>query len=692
MSDSIRVLYVEDNWADADLTRQEFARLGSEFEVEFVDTARACRRRLEQRVFDVLLLDHHLPDEDGSDLLGDLSRSGLKQPVVMITGVGDEELVIRTLKLGASDYLPKSGDYISKLPAVVRRVVTEHRALQARGLSLAPRRRHILYVEHHQADIDLTLESLARSTPHLDVRIAGSFGEALQVLTTSRDIELVVTDLRMPPTNALDFLREVHLAGIRLPFIIITGKGDEETAVAAVKLGAFDYIVKRDNYLTYLPLAIENALARFQLRQANDSLQADLLEANRTLEQKVKVRTAELQHEIAERAKADAERLDLQRQLFQAQKLDGLGRLAGGVAHDFNNLLIVIRGYTELALQGLPETSRSREHLRTVDAAAARAADLTKRLLAFARKQVIEPKVFDINYLLANMEQMLRRLVGGELDFVVQPGRDLWPVKADAGLIEQVVVNLCVNARDAMPNGGQICLATSNERLDPGRAVEQLGVAPGDYVALAVSDSGTGLSDEARLHVFEPFFTTKPEGRGTGLGLATCLGIIRQAGGYIEFESERGRGTTFKAFIPRVDDGVPLFEVDRAEAPQPGHETILLAEDEPLVREYAAQALTTYGYSVLEARDGPEALQIAARHNGRIDLLLTDVAMPAMSGTALAEQMRAIWPSTKVVFVSGYTDQALTGELLVSFNGHFLQKPYTSASLTRKVREALDSH
>jgi signal transduction histidine kinase len=690
LSERIRVLYAEDNPNDVDMTRAEFAPLEAEFDLEFVCTGWECRERLQNREFDVLLLDNHLPDVDGADLLRELAHEGLQQPVIMVTGLGDEELVIRTLRFGASDYIAKHGDYLAQLPAVLRAVVADHRNKRTRGFSLTPRRRRILYIEHDPMDVDLTVQCLAETAPHLIVQSTPSIQEALQLLDAAHNFDLVLTDLKMVPLNALDLLREARMRGIHLPFIVITSRSDEETAVAAIKLGAYDYIIKRDNYLMQLPFAIENALARRQLDQTNDQLQAELKALNRSLEQKVRDRTEQLLYEINERQQAEIERQHLQEQLLQAQKMEGIGRLAGGIAHDFNNLLTAIMGYAELAMLTLPESDPNYANMQQIEKAAGRAADLTGQLLAFARKQVIKPRSIILNDVLLDIEDMLRRLIGEDIELIMVHGPELWAVQADPGQVQQVLVNLSVNARDAMPQGGKLIIETANVVLDLEYTRQHVNVAPGDYVLLAVSDTGIGMDEATQKRVFEPFFTTKEIDKGTGLGLATCHGIVKQSGGHIWLYSELGHGACFKIYLPRVlEAAAPAQTMSRQSQPG-GLETILIAEDEEIVRAYAVQTLRSRGYQVLEAMNGREAHRLAREHAAPIHLLVTDVVMPQMYGGELAEHVRALQPEVKVLYVSGYTNAVIGQHGLPGEGAQFLQKPYTYSALLSKVREVLD--
>jgi len=385
------------------------------------------------------------------------------------------------------------------------------------------------------------------------------------------------------------------------------------------------------------------------------------------------------------------ERKNLEAQLMQSQRLESVGRLAGGVAHDFNNLLTTIVGNTELALDSLPDEHPVRADLSEIAQSADRAAALTRQLLAFARKQLIEPRVIDLNELVLEMDKLLRRLIGEDIELTTLLEADLWRVRADPGQIEQVIINLAVNGRDAMPNGGKLTIETKNVLLDHDYAHRHISVSPGNYVLLAISDTGTGMDEEIQGRVFEPFFTTKPPGYGTGLGLATCYGIIKQHGGNIWPYSEPGHGSTFKIYLPRVaaPADARAQPIDADDMPR-GTETILLAEDEPSVRMLAARVLRTLGYTVIEAPNGNEALNLARSWDqSAIALLLTDVVMPEMSGKILAERLKERYPNSKVLFISGYTDNAIVHHGQLDPDVVFLQKPFSPSALARKVREAL---
>jgi two-component system, cell cycle sensor histidine kinase and response regulator CckA len=399
--------------------------------------------------------------------------------------------------------------------------------------------------------------------------------------------------------------------------------------------------------------------------------------------------------DVTERRQAEEERRSLEEQLRHAQRLEAVGRLAGGIAHDFNNFLTVIEGYCGLLLLRMSDDASERKEVDGIRKAGDRAAALVRQLLAFGRRQVLQPKALCLNHVVSGMVPMLRRLIGEDIEIltVLDPG--IWTVKADPGQIEQVLMNLAVNARDAMPGAGTLILETSNIRFDNARACGSFTVRAGSYVMLAVSDTGCGMDEETRTHLFEPFYTTKEPGKGTGLGLATAYGIVKQSGGYIFAYSEAGRGATFKIYLPRSADeeseAEPAAEETATSLPARGTETVLVVEDEDAVREMVCEILAKRGYAVMTARDGDAALRLSERHGGTIHLLVTDVVMPRMGGLELAGHLQSQRRGMKVLYTSGYTDNALAHRDILGRGVHFLQKPFSSDLLTRRVREALDS-
>jgi two-component system cell cycle sensor histidine kinase/response regulator CckA len=382
--------------------------------------------------------------------------------------------------------------------------------------------------------------------------------------------------------------------------------------------------------------------------------------------------------------------LALEAQLRQAQRLEAVGELAGGIAHDFNNLLTAIRGYADLVRSNLGADDPNRADLDQVVLAADRAAELTRQLLAFSRRQLLEPRVLDPAEVVAGIAPLLKKLLGEHIELTTHasgPGR----VKIDSSQFEQVIVNLAVNARDAMPEGGKLTIETANVELDAAYAATHAGATPGPQVALSVSDTGTGMDAATQAHIFEPFFTTKEQGMGTGMGLATVYGIVKQSGGSIYVYSEPGHGSSFRIYLPRVADEATLVPVPLSGAESPrGSETVLLVEDEPAVRAYAVRILSEQGYTVLEAPSGTDAIALAAAHPEEIDLLVTDVVMPGLQGNQLATQLGADRPGLRVLYVSGFTENSVVHHEVVGTEIAFLQKPFGAEGLGRAVRGVLD--
>jgi CheY-like chemotaxis protein len=374
--------------------------------------------------------------------------------------------------------------------------------------------------------------------------------------------------------------------------------------------------------------------------------------------------------------------------------MEAIGKLAGGVAHDFNNLLTVIHGYSELMLNSLDQNSRLRQDVQEIMHASDRASSLTRQLLAFSRKQVLQPQVLDLNADVSNMDKMLRRMIGEDIELVTLLVKDLGRIKADPGQIEQVLLNLAVNAKDAMRNGGKLTIETANVKLDENYARSHVDVTPGNYVMLSMSDTGVGMTPETKERIFEPFFTTKEKGKGTGLGLSTVYGIIQQSGGNIWVYSEPGLGTTFKIYLPTIEGDTESFRP--AAVPTKllqGSETVLLVEDEEMVRKLACTVLEKKGYRVLEASSGDKALDVVQGQNGNpIHLMVTDVVMPGMSGRQLADRLVSLRPELKVLYMSGYTDNAIVHHGVLDRGIAYIQKPFTPDALATKVREILDGN
>jgi len=504
--------------------------------------------------------------------------------------------------------------------------------------------------------------------------LAGSWGDAREVMITSRlrmgeslagrvavgGEPLLVTDLpndpRVTPAHRASFYARGYRALLAIP-----------VKVGERVVGVLSVLSRRPDGFSAEDLMIATAFAA----------QAAVALENSRLYQETQRTYNELSL--------------TQDQLAQASKMEAIGHLAGGVAHDFNNLLMVIMGRTELLLKSLDVEDPARPAMQVITDTAHRAADLTNQLLAFSRKQVLRPAVLDLNVIVSSMGKMLRPLIGEDIDLVTVLDPALGRVKVDPGQIEQIVMNLVVNARDAMPQGGRLTLETSNVELDPAYARKHVGVQPGPHIMLALSDTGVGMDPATQARIFEPFFTTKGPGKGTGLGLAMVYGIVKQSGGNIWVYSEPGQGTTFKIYLPQIEDPIDeAHERSTLAAPCHGRETLLVVEDEDGVRDLVRDILQAAGYTVLEARHGAEALEVSERHVGPIDLLLTDVVMPEMSGRELSQRLAILRPATKVLFMSGYTANAVVHHGVLDPDTEFLPKPITAAVLTRKVREILD--
>lgn len=479
--------------------------------------------------------------------------------------------------------------------------------------------------------------------------------DAMRDALMNSSFDAVLCDWSMPRFSGAQALELCAGLQLDLPFIIVSGTVGEEAAVDAMRAGARDYVLK--DRLARLAPALERELAEASSRRA--------------------------------RRKSEAALRSVEEQLRQAQKLEAIGGLAAGIAHDFNNLLSVVLGNSELLLDDLPGDAPKREEIQEIHAAGVRAAQLTHQLLAFARRQMLQPRNVNLDDIVADIGKMLRRLLGENIDVVISTTAELGSTFVDPGQIEQVILNLAVNARDAMPNGGTLNIETGNLAFEQGA---HPSLRAGRYVMLAVSDTGCGMDAATQARIFEPFFTTKEKGKGTGLGLSTVFGIVEQSGGATWVYSEVNRGTTFKLYFPRSDqEAEPLPERPSHIADLRGNETILVVEDDPAVRKIVHAILQRHGYTVLATSNGAEAIMVAREHAAPIHLLLTDVIMPGMSGKNVALALEATLPSLRVLYMSGYTDNSVVHHGVLEPGIAFLQKPITPHVLTRKVREVLES-
>jgi signal transduction histidine kinase len=569
--------------------------------------------------------------------------------------------------------------------------------------------------------------------------IAGTGSEAIDIARRMKfGPAVALVDLQLPDMDGIELVGRLREIAALTEVVILTGNASVDSAVRALRENSNDYLVKPVQP-EHLIGTIERAAERWQRRRAEEAMRqsqdrlrlifdhvsdalyvADdagrIIDANpaacslsgHSLEKIQTLTMADVlpengTHLLDVRSSAFApgvlvytvrdltRQRKLEDQLLQAQKMEAVGQLAGGVAHDFNNLLTVIMSYSSMLLADGAPADANRGDIQAISDAAARAAALTRQLLAFSRKQVLQLQAVDVNAVVTDVEKMLRRLIGEDISLSTHLDPDLALINADPGQLEQVLLNLAVNARDAMPDGGALTLTTDNADLSEEHGERHMGAAPGKYIMLAVTDTGTGMTKEVQQRLFEPFYTTKGAGKGTGLGLATVHGIVKQLGGDVYVYSELGHGTTFKVYFPHLvtTPDVVVVAAEQREAPR-GSETILLAEDDDALRSLAARVLGAFGYNVLVARTGGDALRIVAEHLGPIDLVATDVVMPEMSGSQLVEKVLRARPGIRVLFMSGYTDDEVMRRGVIDGQTAFLQKPFTPDMLAHKVRAVLD--
>jgi PAS domain S-box-containing protein len=640
-SKSLLILQIEDNHADAELALLELSSAGFEVSADVVDTLADVASHLAAKSYDVVLADYRLPGWVGTDALQIVKQHQADIPFILVSGTLGEETAVECVKNGVTDFVLK--DHLARLPNAVRR------ALREKSMS----------EEHQRAEKALT-ESEERLRTIVELAPEGIFviseqGQFLQVNQAACD-QLGYTREQLFQLKLSDIvaLRFAQRFANRL-------RGEAPS-------GSYESAhIRADG----IEVPVELSVAKIMFRGQPAFLG--------------------IARDISNRKRYEEERTALEQQLRQAQKMEAVGKLAGGIAHDFNNILMVIQSYTEMLQDQIPAHDALRRNTQQIMKASARAASLTRQMLAFSRKQILSPVVLGLNAAIDDTAKMLKRLIGEDIEFRVNPTESLWTIKADPDQFVQVLMNLCVNARDAMPQGGTLTIATANVTVEECGIGGRPYVLPGDYVRLSVTDSGVGISKALQDQIFEPFFTTKEVGKGTGLGLSTVYGIVKQSDGYLWVDSELGQGACFTIYLPRVKQAIASNIPTEAEAPLRGTmETILVAEDEESLREAVCDYLSCLGYTVLAAGSGSEALSAASEHEGNITLLITDVVMPVMSGRELSQMMESRYPKLKTIFMSGYTDDLVLRHGIHQQDATFLQKPFALGTLARKVRDTLD--
>jgi two-component system cell cycle sensor histidine kinase/response regulator CckA len=633
----LAMLIVEDSENDVEFIVRTLKQSGYDVSHERVETADAMRVALAKRAWDLVISDYNMPKFNGPAALTVLQEADLDLPFIVVSGSIGEECAVALMKAGAHDYVMKGN--LTRLPAAVKR-----------ELSQAETRR-----ERRWAEERLRLQSAA-------VRAAAN--------------AIIITD----PTGTIEWINPA--------FTALTGYTEEEAIGKnprdLLKSNVQDQKYYKDLWETVLAGKVWHG--ELTNRRKDGSLYQEAQTITPLTED-----DGTITHFIA--IKQDiTERIQLETQFLQAQKLESVGRLAGGVAHDFNNLLGVIIGYAEFVLAELPEGSSLRADVSEIRSAGDRATTLVRQLLAFSRKQIMKVEITDLNRVVAEAEKILRRLIGEDIELKFLPNRNLGKIKVDPGQIEQVIMNLAVNARDAMPNGGTLTFETGNIDLDEAYAARHKFAVPGPYVMLAVTDTGTGMDSATVEKIFEPFFTTKELGKGTGLGLATVYGIVKQSGGNIWVYSEVGHGTVFKLYFPRVFDEAYVERIVPSLETLRGNETILIVEDDEKLRNVTQRMLENAGYKVLSFTNGADVMKFLTHCEENIHLVITDMVMPRMSGRELAENLLKLWPKLKVIYVSGYANGSMGQHGLVEENMQFIEKPFSEIELTRKVREVLDAN
>jgi two-component system cell cycle sensor histidine kinase/response regulator CckA len=648
VTDALHVLLVEDSPTDAKLVIAELRRTWQPLVFERVDTAEAMRAALDAKSWDLVLSDWSMPRFSAPAALAVLRETRLDLPFIIVSGTIGEDTAVDAMHAGAHDYVLK--DRLGRLAPAIERELRECKERGAR----------------RQAEEALR-ESESRFRRLAESGLVGIIVGAAD----GRIVEANDTFLRTVGYSREELAAGVSWASLTPPeWVHSNAAATEQLRARGVARPWEKEYLRKDG--SRVPVLVGVAT----------------LDGDKSIS--VSIDLTERKQAEAGRAQAEEALRHSEEQLRQAQKMEAVGRLAGGVAHDFNNVLSVILSYGDLILADLKPGDPMRDDIEEIRKAGLRAAGLTRQLLLFSRQEVVSPKVIELQEVLESMDKMLQRILGEDVELVSVRSKSIGRTRADPSHIEQVILNLVVNARDAMPTGGKLTIETADVVLDEDYVLGHLPAKSGPHVMLAVTDTGVGMDRETQARIFEPFFTTKEVGKGTGLGLSTVFGIVQQSGGNIWVYSEPGKGTTFKIYLPRVDAEVDVPTPTIAPATLRGTETILLVEDEEQVRTIVLSILRRQGYRVIAAQNAGEALLLCERHPETIDLLVTDVVMPQMSGPELAKRLAMTRPGMKVLCMSGYTDDSIVRHGVLESGVAFIQKPVTPATLSRKVREVLD--
>jgi PAS domain S-box-containing protein len=707
-----RVLVVEDCPTQA---HQLQGILASEhLEVDSAPDAECGLALFENKAFDLVITDIGLPGMSGIDLCARIKNHPNKGnvPVVLLTSLSDPMNIIRGLECGADNFVRKpceAGHLLARVHGFLDKKASRKNGKRHAGVEVEFQGKTLTINSDREQILDVliaTFEDIVRTNQDLQTSQAELASAKRKVDEYARKLEgrvRTTEDKRNRAEQALLERERCYRGLVEFsPDAMLISRANKIVFANKPCLKLFGASIPEQvlgkSILDFIHPDYHDLVAdRVRLLESGRPVplsEEKIIRIDGTLVD-VEISAAPFREDgvptVQIVCRDISDRKTLEAQFQQAQKMEAVGKLAGGIAHDFNNLLTIILGLSEFLVMQLPDEDPMRGSILEIQKAGERAAHLTRQLLAFSRKAVVEPKVLDLNALVENTEKMLQRLIGEDVHLAVTLEPALSGVKADAGQIEQVIMNLAVNARDAMPRGGKLTITTSNVELDHDYAMLHPRVLPGSYVLLAVRDTGCGMSHQTKAHIFEPFFTTKGPGKGTGLGLATVYGIVTQSGGHLEVDTELGQGTSFNIYLPAVQIRQPSSDSCHGIKLAPhGTETVLLVEDEDAVRSVTKLALQALEYTVLEAETGAEAIRICERHKEPIHLLITDVVMPQMGGQQVATHVAACRPGIKVLFLSGYTDDAIVRHGILRSEVAFLQKPFTQIALGRKVREVLD--